>query len=174
MARLIPFILFIVLPLAEIAVFILVGGVIGALPTILLIILSAILGSVLLKRQGAAAMQALKADMDAGEVQASAVGETITIALAGLLLLTPGFITDAIGLALFIPPVRHWMWGHLSGAIEVRNMSPGRAGRRGGTINLDENEYEAHSQDNDPRQSGPPRNLPGGQADPSSPWNAQN
>lgn len=169
--RLILFIVLIGLPIAEIALFIVVGGVIGAIPTILLIVLTALLGSALLKRQGGAALQALKRDMDAGEVQASSIGETMTIALAGLLLLTPGFITDAAGIALFIPAVRRWLWSHMSGVIKVQTVGGQGFGRTGRTINLDEDEYAAHNpRDDQPRQG---RQIPPGRPDPSSPWNAQ-
>ncbi|GAB5374017.1 MAG: membrane protein FxsA [Acuticoccus sp.] len=157
MIRLILFIFLIGIPIAEIAVFIWVGSIIGAIPTILIIILTAIIGAGLLKRQGIAALGRLRNDVENNKVPAGSIGETLTVALAGILLLTPGFITDAVGFALFLPSFRHWLGRRIAGSIQVERgnaAQPGRPGAtpRGGnkTIDLDEGEYS--------------------RADPDSPW----
>ncbi|MEL6288323.1 MAG: FxsA family protein [Pseudomonadota bacterium] len=99
-------ILFISVPLAEIAVFIAAGDAIGILPTILAVIVTAIVGTYLLQRQGLSALARTRSDMDAGRVPIGGLIDGIYLLLAGALLLTPGFITDAIGFLLFVPPFR--------------------------------------------------------------------
>ena len=96
----------IAVPLMEIAVFIEVGGRIGLLPTIALCILSAMAGAALLRRQGLATLMRARAAMDRGEFPVGEVFDGFCILLAGALLLTPGFVSDVIGLTLFLPPVR--------------------------------------------------------------------
>ncbi len=98
----------IAVPLVEIAVFIKVGGMIGLLPTIALCILSAMVGAALLRRQGLATLRRARETMDQGIFPVDEVFDGFCILLAGALLLTPGFVTDFIGLMLFLPPVRRW------------------------------------------------------------------
>ncbi|TCT11905.1 UPF0716 protein FxsA [Tepidamorphus gemmatus] len=98
--------LFIALPLCEIALFILVGGQIGVLATIAIVVLTAIAGATLVRRQGLATLQRARADFDAGRIPAGPMAEGLAILFAGVLLLTPGFLTDAIGFALLIPALR--------------------------------------------------------------------
>lgn len=177
MLRLILFLLLVAIPIAEISLFIVIGGQIGALPTILIIILTAAIGTVLLRRQGGAALVALKRDIDRGEMPFAAIGHAVTVAIAGLLLLTPGFITDAAGFALFMPAVRRWLWRRLSGLVDFRTVGaagpagPRRSGR-GSTIDLDEDDYAAHPHGADPRSAEPPRLAPDpARENPDSPWN---
>lgn len=160
MLRLILLIFLIGIPIAEVAVFMLVGSVIGALPTIAIIILTAIIGAGLLKRQGVSALTRVRADIESNRVPAGSVAEAFTIALAGILLLTPGFITDTLGFVLFVPAVRRWLGQRIVGAVRIDRASftqrsagtwpPDRpTGPR--TIDLDEGDYRASE-------------------DPSSPW----
>lgn len=135
MLRLLLFIILVGVPIAEIALFITVGEQIGALPTILIIIATAVLGTALLRRQGAAAVRHLRADLDAGRVPAAAIGQAVTIAIAGLLLLTPGFMTDAVGFALFIPAVRRFLWRQISSSVKVRRVDPSGPRYEGGSAN---------------------------------------
>lgn len=127
MIRSILFVFLLIIPIAEIAVFLTVGSIIGVLPTLAIIVGTAILGAVLLKRQGVSAFARLRADVDQGRVPAAAIGQAITVAIAGVLLLTPGFITDAVGFALFIPAVRSWLWRQIRGSVQVHQM--GATGR---------------------------------------------
>ncbi len=94
------------LPLAEIAVFILVGKAIGVLPTILLTVLTAVAGTVLLRQQGLSLVRRMQSELDAGRVPGDDMMQGAMIVLASLFLLLPGFLTDAVGLLLFIPPLR--------------------------------------------------------------------
>lgn len=102
-----PFlILFIVVPVAEIWVLIEVSGRIGVLPTIALVLLTAVIGLALLRQQGVSTLLRANQRMRAGEIPAQEMAEGIFLAVGGALLLTPGFITDTIGFACLIPGVR--------------------------------------------------------------------
>ncbi|MEM9221370.1 MAG: FxsA family protein [Pseudomonadota bacterium] len=159
MIRFIIFVLLIGIPIAEVAVFMVVGSIIGVLPTILIIILTALIGAGLLKRQGVSALAQLQDDLRNERVPAASIGSAVTIAIAGLMLLTPGFITDAVGFALFVPAVRRWLWRRVSGSVKVVGMEgmadPRQKQRRGErTIDLEEGEY-SRSDDHSPWQNRP-------------------
>src|ERR671937_475811 len=98
--------IFIVLPIAELYVIIKVGAAIGVLPTIALLVLDSFLGAALLRSQGRAAWRRFNEALSQGRVPAREVFDGTMVILGGAFLLTPGFITDAIGLLLLIPPTR--------------------------------------------------------------------
>ncbi len=100
---------FIGLPLLEVAVFIQVGGVIGVWPTIAATIATALAGSLLLRAQGLAVLMRARTQMDQGQLPAREMFEGVCLVLAGALLLVPGFVTDVIGLLLFVPPLREML-----------------------------------------------------------------
>ncbi len=100
------FVLFIVVPIAELAVIIMVGEAIGVLPTILALLASGIVGAALAKREGTAVWSRFKATMKQGQVPSDEIVDGFLVLLGGALLLTPGFITDALGLALLFPLTR--------------------------------------------------------------------
>ncbi|NOY62196.1 MAG: FxsA family protein [Gammaproteobacteria bacterium] len=102
------FALFIIVPVIEIYLLIEVGGLIGAIPTILLIILTAIAGAFLLRAQGLSTMHRLQETLRQGEVPAIEMVEGMMLLVGGALLLTPGFFTDTIGFICLIPPLRRW------------------------------------------------------------------
>lgn len=87
----------------EIYLFLLVGGTIGILPTILLVLLTAVLGSILLQQQGIATLQRVQQALERGEVPTNALLEGLIIVVGGVLLLTPGFFTDFLGLLCLTP-----------------------------------------------------------------------
>jgi UPF0716 protein FxsA len=97
---------FIAVPLIEIAVFIQVGGLIGLWPTLAIVILTAIAGSAMLRSQGLATAQRARQQMDRGVMPTRELFDGICLVFAGALLLTPGFVTDIVGLLLFVPPFR--------------------------------------------------------------------
>jgi len=107
--RILP-ILFLVVPILEIAVFILVGQQIGLGWTLLLILVTAIIGAYVLRRQGFGLLEEIREDVNAGRVPAAAMAHGVLVLAAGILLLTPGFVTDTIGFLLFVPGVRDWVW----------------------------------------------------------------
>lgn len=101
-------IIFIILPAIEIALFILTGQAIGVLPTIGLMILSGILGAYLVKRQGLAVLRQFQVQLQAGEPPGIPLLHGLCVLLGGLFLISPGFLTDFIGLLLLIPFIRNW------------------------------------------------------------------
>ena len=101
--------LFIVLPIAEMAVLIKVGGIIGVLNTVALVLLTAIVGAWLLRQQGLATLLKAHQRLNSGELPAREVAEGLILAVGGALLLTPGFITDTMGFLCLLPGTRHWL-----------------------------------------------------------------
>ncbi len=97
---------FFLTPIVEMYLLIEVGGQIGSLPTIGLVMLTAVIGVALLKRQGLATLTRGMGRMQRGEVPIGEMAEGILLAVAGALLLTPGFVTDGIGFMLLWPPTR--------------------------------------------------------------------
>jgi UPF0716 protein FxsA len=98
--------LLIVVPLAELFVIIQVGSLIGAIPTIALLLLFSISGGWLVRREGRAAWSRLNVAISAGKVPARETADGALVVVAGALLLTPGFLTDACGIMLLLPAVR--------------------------------------------------------------------
>lgn len=103
------FILFIVVPLVELYVLIEVGSQIGALTTILLIILTALGGGLLMRDQGLRVIQQAQAAMAKGEAPERQAIEGVLVFIGGALLLLPGLVTDVLGLLLLIPVIRRAM-----------------------------------------------------------------
>src|SRR5919112_3511642 len=100
------FVLFIVVPLAELYVIIQVGELIGVLPTIGILLLDSILGSVLMRSQGRLAWRRFTEATQTGRPPAREVLDGALVLLGGAFLLTPGFLTDILGIALLLPPTR--------------------------------------------------------------------
>ena len=98
--------IFIVVPLAELYVIIQVGQEIGALPTIAILVADSVIGSMLLRSQGRAAWQRFNAALAAGRPPAREVLDGVLVIFGGAFLITPGFLTDVIGLLLLLPPTR--------------------------------------------------------------------
>ena len=98
--------IFLGLPIAEIAVFIKAGQIIGLGWTLAIVVLTALMGTALLRRQGLKVLSQTQQKLDRGELPVGELFDGFCLLVAGALLLTPGFITDIIGFALFIPPVR--------------------------------------------------------------------
>jgi UPF0716 protein FxsA len=107
--------LFVLWPLGEIAAFAMVGDRVGALNTVALVILSGLVGLAVLRRQGLAAVSALRSG---GPPPAGEVLDGLAVALAGVLLIVPGFLSDAVGLLLLVPGVRRSL-----GALLARQIS---------------------------------------------------
>ena len=98
--------LFLLVPLLEIYLLIVVGGIIGALPTVVLVVLTAVIGAALARHQGLATLQRLQATLARGETPAFEMLEGALLLVGALLLLTPGFFTDVLGFACLLPPTR--------------------------------------------------------------------
>ena len=102
----IVFLIVLIIPFAEIYLLLQVGGIIGALPTIFLVVFTAALGAWLLRRQGFVTFRRFQENLAQGVIPAYEMIEGPIILLGGILLLTPGFITDVLGFACLIPPLR--------------------------------------------------------------------
>ena len=98
--------LFLVVPLVELYVILQVGSTIGVLPTIGLLLLASFAGAWLVKREGAKAWAAFRLALDEGRVPARETADGALVILGGALLLTPGFVTDVVGLVCVAPPTR--------------------------------------------------------------------
>ncbi len=112
--------LFIGLPMIEIYVLIQVGQVIGALWTIALLVAIAALGSALLRLQGLATLANVQAAMSRGELPTSAILEGLVLLVAGVLMVTPGFVTDLAGFMCLLPPLRRALARALGAALMLR------------------------------------------------------
>ncbi|RMG58091.1 MAG: FxsA family protein [Gammaproteobacteria bacterium] len=97
---------FLLVPLIEIYVLIQVGSVIGALPTVILVVLTAVIGVTLLRRQGLRTWMRAQEQLARGMMPAAELLEGMMLMLAGAFLLTPGFVTDTLGFLLLVPAVR--------------------------------------------------------------------
>ncbi len=172
MALILLVMVFIGLPLLEVAVFIEVGGAIGVWPTIGATVATALAGSLLLRAQGLAALTRARAQMDQGQLPAREMFEGVCLILAGALLLVPGFVTDALGLLLFIPPLRELLRLLIARNIAAKaargearifvdgveidpRSGPRRPGdRRGDVIDGDYKDLSGSKDDDEPPQQG--------------------
>jgi UPF0716 protein FxsA len=100
------FLIFLSVPLAEIYVLLEMGSIIGALPTVGAVVLTAVIGAGLVRVQGFSTVMRIRASLERGELPAIALLEGAFLLVAGALLLTPGFLTDALGFAFLYRPLR--------------------------------------------------------------------
>ncbi|MGD7053347.1 FxsA family protein [Sutcliffiella horikoshii] len=112
--------LIIVVPALEIWLLITAGKLIGAIPTIILIILTGVLGAWLAKYQGVSALRSAQQKMNSVQMPGDVIIDGLCILVGGVVLLTPGFITDAIGFALLLPPTRNLIKPSIMRAIRNR------------------------------------------------------
>lgn len=103
------FILFLLVPLLEIYLLIKVGGIIGAIPTVFMVVFTAVLGGALLRHQGLYTFAKVQTALARGELPTVAMLEGVVILISGALLLTPGFFTDTLGFLGLVPPLRQWL-----------------------------------------------------------------
>lgn len=141
-AAIVLFLLFVVMPILEIVVLIQVGQVIGPWWTILLLVLDSILGAWLIKREGRRAWQALRGRIESGKMPARELADGALVAFGGALMLSPGFVTDALGILLILPITRPLFRGLLT-SYAVNQVArratppssrPGNATRPGPTV----------------------------------------
>ncbi|WP_232676864.1 FxsA family protein [Nocardioides sp. R-C-SC26] len=110
----------IAVPVVEIYVLIQVGQVIGPWWTVGLLLLASVVGSWLIKREGARAWRALRSAVDEGRMPAREIADGVLIVLGGALMLSPGFVTDAVGVLLILPLTRPLLRRILTGVLERR------------------------------------------------------
>lgn len=152
-------ILFVLWPITEIALFVQIGGEIGVGATILWVLLSAVLGVWVMRRQGAAAMTDLQRAVEEFRDPGRPMAHGALIMLGGGLLVLPGFLTDALGILLLIPPVRALLLRRLGRQVRVSSagFGTGRHGTPHGRATVIDAEY-AVVEDDDPVE--PPPVLP--------------
>ncbi|MGC8119443.1 FxsA family protein [Marinobacter sp. VGCF2001] len=127
------FFLFIVMPIAELAVLIQVGGMIGVMNTVGLVFLTAVIGAWLLRQQGLATLLRANERLNSGELPAKEVAEGLILAVGGAMLLTPGFITDTFGFLCLLPGTRHWLASQALKRMKVAGQGQSFFFRAGGT-----------------------------------------
>ncbi|MBZ8133535.1 FxsA family protein [Afifella sp. IM 167] len=139
------FLLLLAIPLVEVAVFVLVGQYIGLAATLLLVLLTAVIGTVLLRHQGLRTIMRIRTDLEQNRMPGRSMADGAMIAAAGLLLLTPGFVTDTIGFLLFVPSVRQAIFSFAVARLNLQVVSARqhyRTGPDGEVIDLEEEEFE--------------------------------
>jgi len=167
--------LFIGVPLAEIAVFIQVGEKIGIGATIGLVILTAIIGVALLKRQGLAALARAQEATDRGELPVESVVDGICLLVAGAFLLTPGLITDTAGFLLLVPGLRQrlarWIFKKIgeNGSFEFHSFSKASS-RPSSARTPADSVIEAEYEEVKAGQKSLDEDESPGKDNPSSPW----
>jgi UPF0716 protein FxsA len=155
------FLAFVLVPVVEIALIVEVGGVLGAWETAGLIVLTAAAGTALVRAQGFQVLARAQATLARGEFPAREMADALCLLVAGVLLLTPGFLTDALGLLLLVPWARlaiagaAWRWLLRPEHVHVHARWTGADGRDGRVIEGEFTEVPPESGD-DPRRP-PPR-----------------
>ncbi|MYF07937.1 MAG: FxsA family protein [Rhodospirillaceae bacterium] len=145
-------------PLIEIYLFVELGGLIGTWPTIGLVVLTAVAGSIMLRAQGRRVLARAQEKMRRGEPPVADLLDGIGLLLAGALLLTPGFLTDGVGFALLLPAARRWLaaqlwaWMQARGSVHVAGFGPGHGGDFSRDTVID-GEFETVEPDSDPSEA---------------------
>ena len=145
------FLIFLIVPVLEMWVLITVGQIIGALPTIGLVLLTAVIGVNLLRAQGLSTLTRAQEKMSNGSLPAQEMIEGMALAVGGALLLTPGFATDAFGFACLIPASRKYMASRVfnyflkNGSIHTSSMGQAAEYKEESESSvIIEGEYESH------------------------------
>lgn len=153
-----PFMLILIPILAEIALFILVGKAIGVLATLGLVLAAIVAGALILRSLGAKTVEKVRADLSVRRVPARPIAEGAATAVAAVLLIVPGFLSDMLGLLLLIPGVREGLWRWM--ARRVRVVSVGGTAADGTIrpepplVELDADDYAASPREDSPWRPG--------------------
>jgi UPF0716 protein FxsA len=142
------FLVFMIVPLIEIAFFVVIGNAIGLWPTLAGVLVTAIVGSLVLRYQGMAVFNDIRGQMGRGQIPGRALADAALIGAGGLMLLLPGYFSDLVGILLLLPPTRAAIYAFLKSRIQVVSMtgsagfsSPQREPDRPGVIDLDHDDY---------------------------------
>lgn len=119
------FLIFLIVPLIEIALFIQVGGLIGLWSTLLVVVLTAVLGAYLVRSQGLAVLNQLRGSFEELRDPTEPIAHGAMVLFSGALLLTPGFFTDAVGFALMVPAIRSAVFRYFRARINVQTVNFG-------------------------------------------------
>ncbi len=117
------FVLFLVVPLIEIALFVQVGGFIGLWWTLAIVVLTAVVGTSMIRAQGVRAMEEVRSSFNNLRDPTEPLAHGAMILLSGALLLTPGFFTDFVGFSLLFAPVRRVLFSYLRSKVTVQGFS---------------------------------------------------
>jgi len=120
------FLLFVTIPVIELFIFLVIGQRIGIPMTLGIILFTGFLGAYLAKSQGLKALARYQESLSRGRLPHEAIIESLLILIAGVLLLTPGFLTDSIGFALLVPSVRTFIRGMIEKSLKERLTVAGR------------------------------------------------
>jgi UPF0716 protein FxsA len=155
------FVAFLMVPIVEIALFIQVGGAIGLWPTLAIVVLTAVLGTWLVRTQGRMALGQLQSSFSNLGDPTEPLAHGAMILVAGALLLTPGFFTDAIGFALLVPAVRMAVLRYVRSKVKVTEFKMGAGMGAGmgngpsptgfGAGDIIDGDFEVVKPDNDPK-----------------------
>lgn len=119
------FLLFTCVPLVELYLLLKIGSIVGVLNTILLVIITGVLGAYLAQLQGLRTLERIRTLMAHGEMPGEPLIDALLILVAGFLLITPGILTDLLGFLMLIPatraPIRRWIRGQLERKFAARN-----------------------------------------------------
>ncbi|MDF1585146.1 FxsA family protein [Marinimicrococcus flavescens] len=124
------------LPILEIVLLIVLGSELGALPVIGLLLASAVLGALLLRHHGARLVREIERNLNAGRLPLAETFRAACVGAAGVLLILPGVISDAVALVLVLPPLQRLLYNLLARGLGVDGGS-GRAAARDGIIEAD-------------------------------------
>ena len=136
------FLLFLAVPLIEIALFIQIGGWIGLWPTLAIVVLTAIAGTYLVRSQGGAALRQLQGSLNELRDPTEPLAHGAMILFSGALLLTPGFFTDAVGFLLLIPGVRTWVMNKVRARVATAEFRYGAPGQQRSGPDIIDGEFE--------------------------------
>ena len=114
---------FIIVPMIEIGLFVQVGGVIGLWWTLAIVLVTAVVGTWMVKQQGRHVLDKIRRSFNELSDPSEPLAEGAMILFSGALLLTPGFFTDTVGLLLLLPPVRHWAFRVAKRHVRIQSMS---------------------------------------------------
>ncbi len=158
------------IPILEIFVFIELGGEIGALNTIILTVLTAAAGMILLRIQGLSVLTSAQTTLNKGGAPVNEILNGILLAVAGLFLLIPGFVTDGIGFLLFLPPLRTLVAAWLGSRINISGHPGHRPGGNSHTTTIIDGDFQVV--EDDPQKTKPAETLIEGdeKPNPDSPW----
>jgi len=144
------FLLFMFIPLIEIAFFVVIGNAIGLWPTLLGVLVTAVAGGLVLRYQGRALIGQIRDTVARGVLPGRELADAMMIGIAGALLLTPGYFSDLLGILLLIPPVRTVLYAFLKRRVVV-TAAVGGAATGGGrqppgpaTIDLEQGDWRRH------------------------------
>ncbi|MBU1175197.1 MAG: FxsA family protein [Alphaproteobacteria bacterium] len=136
---------FLIVPMIEIGLFILLGQAIGLWPTLLGVVVTAVIGSAIIRSQGLSLIADIQRHMQSGRLPAMQLFEGLLVGIAGALLLTPGYFTDTIGFLLLVPPLRQALYAFLKTRIRVDGFTSGPGheprSRRDGIVDLKDDDW---------------------------------